>query len=274
MSTQNSHIDPVAVLISVYRKDSPYLFDRALKSIYSQSYKGEIRIYLCIDGKIPEDIEEVVQKHLDKLFLVVRNDTNLGLAKSLNHLLKNMQGEAFAFRMDSDDWSTPDRFEKQIAEMIKRPKVDILGGAIREVDEAHNEIRLIRFPKDPQKIRRFIAWRSPLAHPTVCFRKSAIERFKAYPETAVAQDWALWFKCLQQEMQISNIDDVVLDLTMPESLARRRSLKRATTEFKILCKGILGLYGLNWRLIYALLRFIFRLLPSRLVKIIYNSALR
>ena len=40
--------------------------------------------------------------------------------------------------MDADDIALPDRFEKQIAYLEAHPEVDMVGGAINEIDENGN----------------------------------------------------------------------------------------------------------------------------------------
>lgn len=274
ISHQSPFKCPVAVAMAVYKRDNPELFARAINSILAQDYNDEIKIYLCVDGPLAEEAEEVIAKNAGNLFKIIRNERNIGLAQSLNRILKELEDEKFVFRMDSDDFSHPERIRLQVGEMKKNPDLDILGGMIREVDENLNVIRTVQYPCEHNKIRQLIAKRNPLAHPAVCFRKEAVERFKAYPETSINQDWALWFRCLAEDMRFSNMNRVLVDMTVSDAFFLRRGSGRAIEEFKILYQGILSLYGFNWRLVYPFLRFAFRLLPSRLVKLAYRSPLR
>jgi glycosyltransferase involved in cell wall biosynthesis len=261
--------------MSVYRNDEPSLFSRSLESIEGQAnVGGPVRVYLCVDGPVPAAIESVVAAHRDRLYRVVRNADNQGLARSLNRLLDSLEDEAFVFRMDSDDRAHPQRFAMQIAALDARPEVDILGCGINEVDHAGRVLKTVRYPESDAEIRRSIAWRNPVAHPTVCFRRRAIGRFRHYPEVPVNQDWALWFRCLELGLVISNIPGALVDMTVSEDFFRRRGPRRALEEFRILLDGIWRIDRFTWRYVFPLMRFAFRLLPRRLVRRAYRSGLR
>ncbi|MEL6216005.1 MAG: glycosyltransferase, partial [Pseudomonadota bacterium] len=195
----------------VYVGDDAELFERALRSVLDQTYAdGPIRIYLCVDGPVPDAIESVLAHHRDQLRCVVRNEIGQGLAKSLNRLIGQLADEAFVFRMDSDDYAVPERFALQATHLRAHPEIDILGGGIAEVEKSGDVIREVRYPAEAARIRTLIAARNPVAHPTVCFRRAAISVFEAYPETAINQDWALWFEVLQLGLSISNLDRILV----------------------------------------------------------------
>ena len=261
--------------MSVYRGDDPALFDRALCSMEEQDCSDtEVRIYLCVDGPVGDGINSVIDAHAASLFKVLRNPTNIGLAASLNRLIDALEDEIFVFRMDSDDFSRPDRVARQIQVMHDRPDIDILGGAITEVNEQGKALKTLHYPKEDAEIRKCFAKRSPLAHPTVCFRRSAIEQFKNYPDYSVAQDVALWFKCLKLGLRISNMDEVLVEMTVSDTFFQRRGRARAYKEFQVWRRGIWETHGLNWRLIYPILRLGVRLAPSSLTRFLYKSRLR
>jgi len=263
---------PVAFIISVYKDEDPSLFDNALSSIEEQNYSGDVRIYLCADGPLPDYLNTIIKKHEKKIYKIFRNQKNMGLAKTLNLLLDNLEDEEFVFRMDSDDYSHPLRVATQVHTMKKYPYIDILGGAIREVEKNGNITNTIYYPRNDQ-VKKYIARRNPLAHPTVCFRKSAIEILGNYPEVKVNVDWALWFKSLSLGLYITNIDDVVVDMTVSENFLRRRR-KRARGEFWVTFNGIKEIYGLNWRMVFPVFMYLFRYLPINTIKWVYASRLR
>jgi glycosyltransferase involved in cell wall biosynthesis len=266
---------PLAVIMSVYEGDTPELFERALLSVIRQDWKhSPIHIYLCIDGPVPSGITAVIEKHQKCIYKILRNDTRRGLAASLNRLLDTLEGESFVFRMDSDDFSHPDRFRRQIDAMLGNPSIDILGTAINEVDLSGRVMHTVRYPRSQREVLLALPRRSPVAHPTVCFRRSAIDRFKNYPVTRVNQDWALWYKCVAMGMVISNIDDVLFDVTISDAFFKRRGFARAIEEFKISMKGIWITHGLTWRMVFPFLRAAFRLTPKWFRQRMYRSRLR
>ena len=266
---------PVGVLMSVYEGDEAALFERALESIEGQDYRGgPVRLYLCVDGPLKPATSAILERHAGHVHRIVRNEARQGLARSLNRLLDALEDEHFVLRMDSDDRSHPHRISAQVAALQSRPDVDILGSAIHETDADGRVSRTVRYPADRDEVRRFIARRNPLAHPTVCFRRSAIERFVHYPEVPVNQDWALWYECLALGLVISSLDQVLVDMTVSEHFFMRRGSGRAMDEFRISCRGIRRLYGVSWRYVYPVLRLLFRLLPQPFIRWAYSSRLR
>jgi glycosyltransferase involved in cell wall biosynthesis len=227
-----------------------------------------------VDGPVRPDVDAVLRRQSEKIHRVLRNEANQGLARSLNRLLEALGDEAFVFRMDSDDVAHPSRISVQVAALKARSDVAILGSAIREVRRDGKFLRVVRYPESCDEIRRLIAWRNPLAHPTVCFRRTAIADGLRYPATRMSQDWALWFECLARDLRLANVSDVLVDMTVTEDFYRRRGAARAFEEFRICCRGIRRLYGASWRYVYPACRLVFRLLPPPLIRLAYGTRLR
>ena len=73
--------------------------------------------------------------------------------------------------------SLPDRIEKQICFLNEHPEIDVVGGAINEIDEEGCESgKTIVYPATPTECKKFFAKRNPLAHPAVLFRKSFFDK--------------------------------------------------------------------------------------------------
>jgi hypothetical protein len=185
-----------------------------------------------------------------------------------------LEDEGFVFRMDSDDYSHMHRISTQVEVLRRRPDVDILGGSINEVDRNGAVLKTIHYPEARADVLKYVTRRSPVAHPTVCFRRSAVERFRHYPDVPVDQDWALWFKCLGLGLNISSVRAVVVDMTVTEDFFRRRGSKRALDEFRVVVHGIRSTHGLTWRYVFPALRLIFRVMPHSVIKRVYQSRLR
>jgi len=269
-------MEQVAFIITVYKNDKVDFFKQAVESIINQNYELEkIHIYLGIDGIITDDIEEFINQNQDFFYKVLRNDTNFGLAYTLNRLINILEDEEYIFRMDSDDICKLDRINKQLLFLKKNQRIEIIGGAIEEIDEEEN-VKMIRtYPKSSLEAKKFIPKASIFAHPTVCFRKSFFNKGFRYSEHyRFNQDLGLWYEALINDIQISNVDDIVLSLRTSNDFYKRRSYKRAFGEFSIYWRGIKSLYGYNYRLLYPLLRLITRLLPPSIVKVIYNKRFR
>ena len=127
--------------------------------------------------------------------------------------------------MDADDISLPDRIEKQICFLNEHPEIDVVGGAINEIDEEGCESgKTIVYPATPTECKKFLRKRNPLAHPAVLFRKSFFDKIgHCYrPEYRKNQDTMLWYDGLMHGVNIANLPNVVLKFRMTEALFKKR----------------------------------------------------
>jgi len=261
-----------AVIMSVYKNDKPDLLKRALTSVIKQTYPSEkVRIYLGIDGEIPQESESVIAG-CDAVYKCLRNEKNIGLGPTLNKLVNMLEDEAFVFRMDADDVSLPNRFEAQINYMLENTGVDILGTAIIEVSESGEELGRRTYPRE--NIKRYIARGAPVAHPTVCFRRKVFEKINYSSTIRLNEDILLWFQALQNGFCIDNLPDAIYGFSVDGAFFKRRNYKKSFGEFCIYMRGVWSLHKITWLYIFPLARLISRLLPEGMIKAAYRSRFR
>lgn len=268
----------ISVLMSVYQSEVPQYLDRALQSIWTDQTLKPNEVILIQDGRVGNELLGVISKWyniIGERLIIHRNQQNLGLTKSLNIGLTYATGEYIA-RMDSDDISHPQRFEKQAAFFNEHPELSIIGGALQEFNAENYCLNVRYYPDNNAGVLKYIYKASPLAHPTVMIRSSLFAAGLRYNEKyRTSQDIALWFDALCAGFQIGNIDDVIIYFRRDNDMFKRRSRKKAFNEFNIYINGIYHLYGLlTWKYIYPIARFCFRLLPIFIVKWIYGSKFR
>ncbi len=110
----------ISVVMPVYNTKEEWLRE-AIESILNQSYKDFE--FIIIDDGSDKSIEPIVNSYNDARIVLIRQE-NLGIAKSLNYGFKISKGEYIA-RMDSDDISLPERFEKQVNFLDKNPQISV-----------------------------------------------------------------------------------------------------------------------------------------------------
>jgi hypothetical protein len=260
----------VGVLISVYISDTLLFFKRAIESILNQSsLEGVcVRIYLGIDGPIDHDVEKYINDSRGLFYKIYKSDSNVGLACILNHLLSIRENESLFFRMDADDFSFPERFSEQIAFMDAHTNVDILGTAIIEVHETFE--RVVRYPDSKADFKNQLCKGTVVAHPTVCFRASLFDRVGLYPDVRGNEDIAYWFKCISFGVSIDNLDKPLLRFTISSSFWKRRSYKKAFSEFLVYVNGCYSLHGFTYLYFFAFARLLLRLSPVFVSKFAYS----
>ncbi|MBD5277395.1 MAG: glycosyltransferase [Bacteroides sp.] len=264
--------------MSVYRSDNPTFFDRAIQSIWTDQSMPPNDVILVEDGPLPEALQDVVKKWEriigDKL-IILKNEQNIGLTKSLNKGIAKATCEYIA-RMDSDDISMPERFKLQSDFLDKHSDITVVGGSLQEFDSKNENLNVRHYPLTPKEVESFIHRGSPLAHPTVMIRKKLFDDGILYDERyRTSQDIALWFDVLCAGYKIANLDQVTIKFRRDGEVYKRRSKEKAKNEFKIYMNGIKRLNGLfTFKYIYPTLRYLFRLMPVAFVKRIYGSKLR
>lgn len=270
--------DKIAVILPVYKKDSVDFLNKAIESIVLQSYK-DFHLFVGVDGPVGDDIKEYLYLIDQQIKItVIWYDENRGLACVLNELLDTCfkNGYEYIARMDADDISEQNRFEKQVAYLDNHPEIDVVGGAIKEIDEEGNSRnKTIVYPESPEECRAFFARRNPHAHPAVVFRKSFFDKLngkKYRPEYRQNQDTMLWFDGMMAGTKHANISDVVLRFRMTDTMFKKRRngwafAKKQFTDRLMINKGLGYGFGAD---VYGFAMFCILVSPAWVKKIAYR----
>jgi len=264
--------------MSVYYKEKAEYLNACLESIFVQTLLPN-EIVLVEDGPLNNGLRKIIQFWKDRSNIIksVILEKNSGLAVALNTGLNRCSNQIVA-RMDSDDICVPDRFEKQVAAIKKKPSIALLGGHVAEYDESMKKLIGYRnVPLSQKEIIKFSKMRSPFNHPTVVFRKDIVISVGGYPEHLKNwQDYALWSKILAKGYRTENLNEILVKMRTGNDLYNRRSglkyLKYELEAYKYVFKS-----GLVNRLEYVLIvlsKIIIRLLPKSILKMIYKLFLR
>lgn len=275
-SLKEERTKSIAVIMSVYKNDTAEYVKLSVESILGQTHK-DLDLYVQYDGPVKPEVDEYLSALTDERVKIKRRDENKGLAHSLNDLLAIVKpmGYEFIARMDADDISMPDRFEKQIAFLQQHPRIDCVGGAINEIDENGNDRgKITSYPCDSDKCRAFFAKRNPVAHPSVMFRQSFFEKAGwQYPADFVRnEDTMLWYKGYLAGAQIANLPDVVLNFRMTDAMFTQRRNGKAFAKSQLAMRKIIN-KGLGYgpmSMVYAYAMYILMISPSGILKIAYK----
>ncbi len=266
----------IGVLLPVYKNDSIEFLKKSAGSILEQTIEG-FHVYIGVDGPVGADLEECL-KALDKeaTITVVRFDVNRGLACVLNDLISICKEDGYNYyaRMDADDISLPDRFEKQVTYLEEHPDVDVVGGAIEEIDgNDHLRGKHVEYPLTHEECRKFFRYRDPLAHPAVMFRARYFEKVASgyRNEYRKNQDTMLWFDGFMKGCVFANLKDTVLHFRVNDDFYNRRNgWKRAKQMLhdRLKMNKALG-YDITANL-FAFAMFCMTVSPSWVKKFLYK----
>ena len=91
----------IAIILSIYKTAELNLLSKALESIKNQTYKN-IKLFICIDGPVSSNIYELIN-NFDFNKKIIKNDSALGLAQALNHLIEHVLSDDIFFEYFSGD---------------------------------------------------------------------------------------------------------------------------------------------------------------------------
>lgn len=216
-------MEKYSVLMTVYTKDNPDYFAIALDSMLNQTYLPE-EIVIVKDGPVKAELQEVINKRKgQKVSIVeVQLPVNKGLGLALNEGLKVIKTDLVA-RMDSDDYSLPNRCELQVKEFEKEPNLAIIGCPVLEfTGKINNIVGERKVPLTNEDIYKFAKTRDPFNHPTVMYRKTAVEKAGCYSDYRKNQDTDLWIKMLSNNVLCKNLAEPVFRFRFDEGTYKKR----------------------------------------------------
>lgn len=268
----------ISVLMGISPAENSDNLNRAIQSIWSDQTVRPTQVILVKDGALGKELEAVISRWtniISSAMTVINNDINVGLTKSLNIGIEYATGDYIA-RMDSDDISMPYRFEHQVKFLESHPDIDIIGGHLQEFNSVDGNLGIRKYPLDNDSILKYIHKACPLAHPAVLMRRRIFDNGIRYNERyRTCQDIALWFDVLTAGYKIANLDEVLIRFRRDGDLYKRRNRQKGRYELKIYSSGIRRLYGIwTFKYAYPLARYVFRMMPEKLVKAIYGSRFR
>lgn len=128
---------------------------------------------------------------------LLRNETRLGVARSLNRALAASSGDLVA-RMDADDVSATIRLEVQRDFLARRADIDLVGTWVRTIDARSRPLGHLNLPVSYESILGYTALSPAFRHPTMMIRRSVLDRSgNAYdPSAEAAEDYDLWARLL------------------------------------------------------------------------------
>lgn len=265
-----------SVLISTYCGEEADEVNECLRSTYNQTVPPD-EVVIVKDGPLPPDLDGVVDEWADKYpdrTKVIAFEENRGTGEALQAGLAECTHELIA-KVDSDDISVEERFERQSNYLTENPNVAAVGGYMKEILPNGKE-RVREVPESPKEIRSYARFRSPINHPTSMYRKSAVESVGGYRDLRSMQDYDLWVRLLVAGYELANITDVLVESEFNDDWhARRGGIEYAKIEFDLLRDfRKIGFLNNSEFLINICTKMPVRMSPEVVRRILYSNILR
>ena len=262
----------IAFIMSVYNKSLVEQFSASFNSIKAQEDVA-IDFLLNIDGPIHPSLESFISGLTPagaiRNIKIYRSDKNRGLAASMNRLiLEEFANYEYFLRQDCDDYSALNRCKLQIKFLEANPSVDSVGTYFQSFNFnkfIEKKTEITTYPIEHLSISRQFAFQAPVAHATICFRKSFFIKAGIYSSehSTFAEDSRLWYAGFYTGCIFANIPEVLYFVSESESQFKRRSgFLQILTIFKVRVRYIVhARLGILF-LLPAIAEFFLRLLLS------------
>ena len=260
----------ISVIMGVYKPKRKMLM-RSVRSLVDQTFQ-DWELIICDDGSgdvetklLLEDIEV-----LDDRVSVIGYEVNKGLAAALNECLAYARGVYIA-RHDDDDYSLPDRLQKQVDYLDANPTCSFVGSTAFVFDELGQwgQYNVVEDPSPGSFL-----WNSPFIHPSVMFRKEELKLdggYRVAPETERVEDYDLFMSLYATGRRGHNIQDNLYAYRIDRQSKRYRPIATRINEAKVRSRGFKKL-GLGIKSIpYIIKPVIIGLIPGFAMRVVRKS---
>ena len=204
----------ITALMTTY--NSAAHVSETIESILNQSYTDFE--FLIIDDGSEDNTVSVIKSYKDSRIRLIECSDNQGVGARLSQALNEVKTPYIA-KVDSDDISHPERFEKQLNYLEQNSHLDIVkcyfeyfpdNDGVKESDrykqfketkeKEHNDI------DTPELIKEGLQRWCCVAH-TTYFAKANIIKLVGYPKFRVGEDYSLFYNTIRKGYKIGCIPE-------------------------------------------------------------------
>jgi len=198
----------VSVIMAVYNNNR-YIVE-SVDSVLAQSFDDFE--FIIVDDGSTDGVSETLEKYAakDNRIILLKNETNIGVAKSPNRALKVAKGEYIA-RIDSDDVCFVNRFQKQVEYLDKNQDIALVYSNALIIDKDSNEVCCFYKPLSVEKVLCNLEIHNYITNSTVMFRRKIFSTLNGYNESCrVGEDRDLWVRMRDSGYSFGYIDEILL----------------------------------------------------------------
>ncbi len=259
------------ISVIICAKDAENTIKKCIDSIIAQTYP-HWEMIICDDGSSDNTVE-IIKENMktDPRIKLLVNEKNRGRAFSRNRCIQEAKYSFIAIQ-DADDWSHPQRFEKQINFFRTHTEYSVIGTCCYAVDEKGESYLL--------KTKEFIEAKDlikggPFVHPTFIIKKehlAAVGNYTAREETIRSQDYHLMLKLYGAGFKAYNIQEpLYYYLTDTNTFKRSKDWKRVKGLMWIRWDGYRRNRFPFWAYFFIFKPIIVNLIPFKILERYYRN---
>lgn len=224
-----------SLLLPVYAGDTAEHLRLAFDSSVGGQTLPPAEVIIVQDGPVGDPLTAELDRLVAETSVpvqVVRLTRNVGLTEALNAGLDACRYPVIA-RMDADDVSVADRFERQWA--LIADGADLVGTGMVEFERDPDVPGARRIPPvGSDRIRDHARTHNPFNHPTMMYRRAAIDAIGGYEPFGKMEDYWLGIRMIASGARTENIADPLLKYRVGSgAFERRGGLSEARTEWRL-----------------------------------------
>ena len=265
---------PFSLLLPVYAGDDPGFLRLAFESSVDGQHLRPAEAVIVQDGPVPDALAAELDRiaaHSPVPVRVVRLPENRGLTAALNAGLDACTQPVVA-RMDADDVSLPERFERQWA--LLQQGFDLVGTGMVEFEHDPGQPVSGRIPPvGAQRIRDHARTHNPFNHPTMMYRLAALDRVGRYQPFGKMEDYWLGIRLIDSGARVENIAEPLLAYRVGAgAFARRGGWTEARTEWRLQRELLrMGFVTRGQYLRNVVMKGVYRLMPAGVKRVLFRG---
>ena len=262
-----------SLLIPVYAGDDAAHLRLAVESTVDHQTLRPAEVVVVQDGPVGLPIAnelDRIRRESPVPVRLLRLAENKGLTVALNAGLDACRYPVIA-RMDADDYSAPDRFEKQWPLIEDGYGLVGTGMVEFEHDPEHTGAQRIP-PVGAERIRQHARTHNPFNHPTMMYRKDVLDSVGRYQPFGRMEDYWLGVRIIDSGAKVENIPEPLVRYRVGSGAFNRRGgWREAQTEWRLqreLLKR--GFITRRQYLRNVAMKGAYRLLPAGLKRVLFE----
>ena len=231
-------VPKISIVLPV--RDAADTLPAALDSIRAQTL-AEWELVIVDDGSTDETIRILSTMARTDDRIRVLSLGRVGIVAALRAGCEAARGE-FIARMDADDLMLPERLHRQAEFLQRHPHIGVVSCRVRYGGDpaaqagyaAHVDwINALLTPED-MAVRRFVE--SPVAHPSVMFRRELLAQHGGYAAGDFPEDYELWLRWMDAGVGFGKVNmELLVWNDRPDRLSRTEARYRTEAFYGTKC---------------------------------------
>lgn len=220
----------ISIILPAYNAEK--YIGQTISSLLNQTFT-DFELLVIDDGSTDNTVS-IIKNFTDSRIVLIQNEQNLGLVKTLNKAALLSKGKYIA-RMDADDIALPQRLQLQTEFLETHTTVAATAGWVNFIDDNNNPAGiwdLDRQTNTAAQIKKALVKENCIAHPTVTIRTEVLQQYLYNEKQQHIEDYDLWLRLAANGLLIEKVQQPILQYRVHAASVTGTKLKKTNFFFK------------------------------------------